>query len=189
MKISLAFKAFFAALFKPSAAVAIQKALESNDIGESAVSASKSSTSSGDRPASTVTRSPKSMTTASNRSDALTVLAALQREARFLDLIQEPLTAYSDAQVGAAARDVLRDSNQVLQRMFAIKPLVDIEEGAMIDLDDKPNASRVKIVGSKSSNAKQATVLHQGWVATTTNIPIWTGDPADQMVLMPTEVE
>jgi hypothetical protein len=43
------------------------------------------------------------------RSEALNLLAAMQREARFVDFIREPLDGYSDAQIGAAARTVHRD--------------------------------------------------------------------------------
>ena len=53
------------------------------------------------------------------RSEAITLLAALQREARFVDFIQESLAGYTDAQIGAAARDVHRDCGTVLKRMFA----------------------------------------------------------------------
>src|SRR5436190_8646559 len=53
------------------------------------------------------------------RSEALTLLAALQREARFVDFIQEPLDDYADDQVGAAVRDVHRQCRQVLERLFA----------------------------------------------------------------------
>ena len=55
------------------------------------------------------------------RSEAVTLLAALQREARFVDFIKEPLDGYSDAQIGAAARDVHRDCGKVLDRLLAIR--------------------------------------------------------------------
>ena len=58
------------------------------------------------------------------RSEAITLLATLQREARFVDFIKEPLDGYSDAQIGAAARDVHRDCGKVLDRLFAIQSLV-----------------------------------------------------------------
>ncbi len=38
------------------------------------------------------------------RSDALGLLAALQREGRFVDFLKEQLTGYSDAQIGAVAQ-------------------------------------------------------------------------------------
>ena len=59
------------------------------------------------------------------RNDAIGLLAALQREARFIDIVKEPLGDYSDAQVGAAARDVLRDCGAVLDRLFKLEPIVD----------------------------------------------------------------
>ena len=64
------------------------------------------------------------------RSEAITLLATLQREARFVDFIKEPLDGYSDAQIGAAVRDVHRDCGKVLDRLFAIRSLVDQEEGS-----------------------------------------------------------
>ena len=67
-------------------------------------------------------------------SEAITLLAALQREARFVDFIQESLAGYSDAQIGAAARDVHRDCGAVLERMFALRPAVAEEEGTEVEV-------------------------------------------------------
>ncbi len=52
-------------------------------------------------------------------------LGRTAREARLVDFIQESLAGYSDAQIGAVARDVHRDSAAVLNRLFALKPAVD----------------------------------------------------------------
>ena len=38
------------------------------------------------------------------RSDAISLIAALQREARLLDIVTESLDGYTDAQIGAAAK-------------------------------------------------------------------------------------
>src|SRR5687768_17051821 len=40
------------------------------------------------------------------RSEALTLLAVLQREARLVDFLKEPIAGYDDAQVGAAVREI-----------------------------------------------------------------------------------
>ena len=64
------------------------------------------------------------------RSEAITLLATLQREARFVDFIQESLAAYSDAQIGAAVRDVHRDCAAVLKRLFELRPAVRDDAGA-----------------------------------------------------------
>ena len=58
------------------------------------------------------------------------MLATLQREARFVDFVKESLEGYADAQIGAVARDVHRDCGAVLERLFALRPvLADQEEG------------------------------------------------------------
>ena len=60
---------------------------------------------------------------ASTRSDALTLLSVLQREARLIDFLKEEIAGYADAQIGAAVRDVHRDAAAALDRLFALKPL------------------------------------------------------------------
>src|SRR5438132_3069422 len=64
------------------------------------------------------------------RSDAFTLLAVLQRDARFVDFIKEPIAAYTDAQIGAAVRGVHNDCAAALERMFAIAPMRTEPEGA-----------------------------------------------------------
>ena len=66
------------------------------------------------------------------RSDAINLLAALQREARFVDFIKEPIAGYSDAQIGAAVRDVHRDCGALLERLFGLKP-IEIGRGGVGD--------------------------------------------------------
>ena len=68
------------------------------------------------------------------RSDSLTLLAALQREARFIDFVKESLEGFTDAQIGAAARDVHRDCGLVLQRLFGIEPATSEPEGAELEV-------------------------------------------------------
>src|SRR5438132_13537885 len=57
------------------------------------------------------------------RSEALSLLAVLQREARFVDFIKEPISSYTDAQIGAAVRGDHKDCADVLDRFFEIKTL------------------------------------------------------------------
>ena len=90
------------------------------------------------------------------RSDAITLLATLQREARFVDFIQESLAGYSDAQIGAVARDVHRDSAAVIDRLFALKPAVSHEEGAQMDVHAGFDAGRFRLTGNVSRGDKRA---------------------------------
>ena len=124
------------------------------------------------------------------RSEALTLLAALQREARFVDLVQEPLDAYADAQIGAAARDVLRDCRRVLQRLFAIEPLVNQDEGSPVDVPPGYDAGRFRLTGNVAGQPPfQGRLVHHGWQAAHCQLPVWSGSQQSTHVIAAAEVE
>jgi hypothetical protein len=177
MSLGLAFRAFFGALFNQQVAQRIRTALSETTLPTALAP-----------PVAAPSAAPASKPAGSQRSDALTLVSTLQREARFLDLVQEPLDGYSDAQVGAAARDVLRDTAKTLQRFFAIEKLIATPEGEPIELPKDISAARWRIVGPNPTGSR-ATLVHAGWQATQCNIPQWSGLPQDSLVLAPAEVE
>lgn len=172
--VGVAFKAFFAALFDSKTSARIARALASDAVVES----TKLPAPEKPKPAA----QPKPA-----RSDAITLLATLQREARLVDLVQESLDGYSDAQIGAAARDVIRDCNKTLSRMFAIAPLSDVDEGESIEVSENASPNSIRVSGSKNSGT--GTVLHRGWKATMCEVPKWSGHRDDAWIIAPTEVE
>lgn len=125
------------------------------------------------------------------RSDAITLLATLQREARALDFFKEPITEYTDAQIGAAVRDVHRQTGEVLERMFALRPLLDESEGSTVQVPDGADANRFKLTGNVAPNAKDVSgeLMHHGWKATKCEIAKWTGKDNDAKVVAAAEVE
>jgi hypothetical protein len=124
------------------------------------------------------------------RSEALTLLAALQREARFVDFVMEPIASYSDAQIGAAVRDIHRDSAALLQRMFGVQPLVTDAEGAAIEVAPGFDAARYSLTGAVSGPPPHLGVLaHHGWQATRCELPTWTGSDEASLVVAPAVVE
>ncbi|MGD0654182.1 MAG: DUF2760 domain-containing protein [Thermoguttaceae bacterium] len=124
------------------------------------------------------------------RSEAITLLAALQREARFVDFIQESLAGYSDAQIGAAVRDVHRDCNAVLQRLFALKPAVPQDEGSEMELPKGFDAGRFRLTGNVAGEPPlRGKLVHPGWEATKCELPTWTGSKDSARVIAPAEVE
>jgi hypothetical protein len=127
---------------------------------------------------------------ASARNDAITLLATLQREARFVDIVMEPLGEYSDAQVGAAMRDVLRDCGKTLERLFAIRPLVDEQEGATLETPAHLDAVRYRLTGNVTGEPPyRGQLVHHGWQATRCELPQWSGSEESVMVLAPVELE
>ncbi len=124
------------------------------------------------------------------RSEALTLLAALQREARFLDFLKEPIDAYSDAQVGAAVRSIHRDCAAVVERMFAVRPILNETEGARVSVPENADAGRYRLTGKVTDRpAGQGRLVHPGWEATQVALPQWTGSDATARILAPVEVE
>jgi hypothetical protein len=124
------------------------------------------------------------------RSEALTLLAALQREARLVDFLQEPLDEYSDDQVGAAVRDVHRQCRQALERMFALQPILGDAEGATIDVPAGFDAGKYRLTGNVAGQAPfRGQLAHHGWQAGKCDLPSWSGGKEAAMVVAPAEVE
>lgn len=124
------------------------------------------------------------------RSDAISLLSALQREARLLDLVTESLDGYSDAQIGAAAKEVLRDSGSVIERMFGLTPMTDAADGSELETPAKFDAAEYRLTGNVSGEGPfRGAVAHHGWKATKCDVPKWTGDKSSAMIIAPIELE
>jgi hypothetical protein len=184
MRLFLAIRAFFTVLSDKQKATEIQKFLIA-PVASSAALPTKLEKATSD-PSPPKSPSTKTALQRSTRSEALTLLSALQREARLLDLISEPLDQYSDSQIGAAARDVIRDSKKCIEKLFSLRPIVDQSEGERIDVPSQPSPVRWKVLGGTGN---KGTIVHPGWIAGKVELPSWTGGPEDDLVLSAVEVE
>jgi len=124
------------------------------------------------------------------RSEAVTLLAALQRDARFVDFIQEPIDGYTDAQIGAAVRDVHRGCSDVLNRTFSLQPIIDQPEDSSIEVADASSA-QWRLTGNvgQSSGPVTGKLMHSGWKTSKCQVPDWNGSDADATVVAPAEVQ
>ena len=124
------------------------------------------------------------------RSDAISLIAALQREARLLDIVTESLDGYSDAQIGAAAKEVLRDTGTVIERMFGLQPLTDAADGSELETPANFDAAQYRLTGNVSGEAPfRGAVAHHGWKATKCEVPTWSGEKSSAMIIAPIELE
>jgi hypothetical protein len=124
------------------------------------------------------------------QSEALTLLAALQREARLVDFLKEDLSGYADEQIGAAVREIHRDAGQVLNRLFAIEPVVNDAEGATVDVPAGFDAGQYRLTGQVTGSPPYRGALqHHGWQATKCELPTFTGSPTAANTLAPAEVQ
>ena len=178
MRLILAFRVFFVALFDAAAAERIRAALDS--------SALPAADEKPQKPKPARPETPKKP----DRSEAITLLAALQREARFVDLTQESLDEYSDEQVGAAARDVLRDCRTVLDRLFKLTPVLTEEEGAEIEVPSGFDTGRYRLTGNVAGQPPfRGSLVHHGWEAAKCEVPQWSGSKQATRVIAPAEVQ
>lgn len=194
MRLWLAIRVFFAVLFDSRLAAQAQDLLQKP--GETSrrpgtLANREATTDAAGMPVSSQTKTPGGgRPPKPPRSDALTLLAALQREARFVDIVQEPLSQYTDAQIGAAARDVLRDCGSVLERVFAIRPLVNDDEGAELVAPADFDANRYRLTGHVVGEPPfKGRLVHHGWQATRCDLPTWSGSDQAAMVVAPIELE
>ncbi|MCL4194738.1 MAG: DUF2760 domain-containing protein [Thermoguttaceae bacterium] len=124
------------------------------------------------------------------RSEAVTLLATLQREARFVDFVKEDLAAYTDAQIGAAARDVHRDCGAVLERLFALRPVLQQEEGSEVEVVAGFDAGCYRLTGNVQGEPPfRGRLRHHGWRATACEVPAWSGTAEAARIVAPVEVE
>ena len=176
-RITIAFRVFFATLFRAEVVREVERVLRG---------ASQQGQALTDRPPEPKPKPKKPPA----RSDAVTLLATLQREARFIDFIKEPLGTYSDAQIGAAARDVHRDCGGVLQRLFGLQPIVSDEEGAEIEVPAGFDAGRYQLSGKVAGEPPfRGRLRHHGWEATRQELPSWSGSESAARTVAPVEVE
>ena len=177
-RIGVAFRAFFGALGNGEKAERIDAAMRPTSLPapqEPAKSAEPAKPAPPPKPA---------------RSDAVSLLSALQREARFVDFLMEPLDDYTDQQVGAAARDVHRGCATVVQRMFAIAPLLEETEGATVEVPAPLDPDQYRLVGNVAGEPPyQGELTHGGWNATQIKLPTWSGQRESANVVAPAEVE
>jgi len=120
---------------------------------------------------------------------ALQLLSLFQREARLIDFAQENLSAYSDADIGAAARVVHEGCARVLREHFTIEPVRAENEGARVTLEEGFDAASVRLTGNVVGQAPfKGTLSHRGWRATKVQLP-QLAERHDARVLAPAEVE
>jgi uncharacterized protein DUF2760 len=103
---------------------------------------------------------------------ALQLLGLLQREARFVDFVQEDVATYSDADIGAAARVVHEGCRKVLREHFTIEPVSSEPEGSRITLHEGFNAGAIRLTGNVVGQPPFTGSLgHRGWRVTDTRLP------------------
>jgi hypothetical protein len=118
-------------------------------------------------------------------------LAMLQQKGRLIDFLMDDIHAYSDAQVGAAARVVHAGCKGVLQEHFRISPVRTEPEGSRVQVPAGYSADEYRLVGRIAGSAPFSGVLvHGGWKTNMVKLPQLLRGAADRLpAIAPAEVE
>jgi len=175
-RLSLAFRAFW-------------DLLRSGTLPDDVVSAAAAETATTETTgaASTVVHVPATV----ERPDdgAVLLLSVLQREGRLVDFLMEDLSTYSDAQIGAAVRDVHANCRRALAGAFALEPILEGAEAATISVPAGFDPASVKLVGRVVGSGPFRGVLrHRGWRSSKVQLPAL-GAPEGRQIVAPAEVE
>ena len=122
---------------------------------------------------------------------ALTLLRVLQREGRFIDFVQQDIAAFSDADVGAAARVVHDGCRAVLHQQLELRAISDVaeDEPSKISDPEEIRSGRWKLTGNVGgAPPHQGFVRHCGWLALQCRLPQSVGND-DPAILCPAELE
>ena len=84
----------------------------------------------------------------------------------------EDLATYSDAQIGAAVRDVHAACRGALTRYVALEPILTGKEGEPTRVASDVDPAAVRLVGNVTGQPPfPGTLLHRGWRATRIELP------------------
>jgi hypothetical protein len=132
---------------------------------------------------------PKVSAAQQHRDGALALLGLLQREGRLVDFLRESLDGHSDADIGAAARDVHRGCRKVLDQYLAIEPVMPGAEEDKVSVPKGFDPAEVRLIGEAKGEAPYAgTLRHHGWRVVDAKLPQLV-DGIDRAVIAPAEVE
>ncbi len=120
---------------------------------------------------------------------AVQMLALLQRDGRLVDFLEEDISVYPDAQLGAAVRTIHEACRQVLDHYVKLEPILNSEENQPVTVQLGFDPAAIKLIGNVAGEPPVRGMLrHKGWRVKEVNLPPLPQD-ASRMVVAPAEVE
>ena len=121
---------------------------------------------------------------------AVQLLTLLQRDGRLVDFFSEEIEPYSDAQVGAAVRELHASCRKALAQYVTLEPVIDSEEDSPVTVEEGFDPASVKLVGNVTGRPPLRGLLrHRGWRVVKIEMPSLPAEGAGRKVVAPAEVE
>jgi hypothetical protein len=174
----LAWVSFFQVLFNPSFAarvLAVRGALTTGTVGTATRDGTDGADTKGAAARAKGADAPTAAAAPTEKPEdgALSLLAALQREGRLVDFLEQDIASFSDADIGAAARVVHEGCRKALRTHVKLAPVRGEDEGTTVTLPSGFRAAEVKLTGAVAGSGPYKGVLrHRGWKATGVTLPL-----------------
>jgi hypothetical protein len=125
----------------------------------------------------------------SSSDAALQLMGLLQQEGRLLDFLEEDISAFSDSEIGAAARVVHEGCRKAVRNYFTLEPVRGEQEGTRITLNEGFDASSVRLTGNVLGRPPfTGNLIHRGWRVSSARLPR-VAEGHDTSIVAPAEVE
>lgn len=120
---------------------------------------------------------------------ALQLLGLLQQQGRFVDFLEQDVNAFSDQEIGAAARVIHQGCREVLEQYLTVQPIHADSEGSTVQVDPGFDPVMIRLTGNVVGEAPfTGTLVHRGWKVSGMELPrVATGH--DLSILASAEVE
>jgi hypothetical protein len=103
---------------------------------------------------------------------AVQMLALMQRDGRLIDFLAENISAYPDAQLGAAVRTIHESCRAVLNQYVMLEPVLNSEEDQPVTVQPGFEPAAIKLIGNVAGEPPIRGVLrHKGWRVKVVNLP------------------
>lgn len=120
---------------------------------------------------------------------AVQILALLQRDGRLIDFLSENISAYPDAQLGAAVRTIHETCRKALVQYVELEPILNSEEDQPVTVEAGFDPAAVKLIGNVAGEPPVRGILrHKGWRVKELKMPPLP-QGAGRSVIAPAEVE
>lgn len=140
-------------------------------------------------PKVTAPEAPKALAPEKAHASGLYVLSVLQEEGRLIDFLQQDVAAFSDEEVGGAARVVHSGCRKALERLASFSPVLKDAEGSTVTVPAGFDANRIRLTGNVTGQPPfKGSLKHHGWVTKDLKFPTLS-DSLDYRVVAPAEVE
>ena len=118
------------------------------------------------------------------------ILAVLQRDGRLVDFLQEEIDSYTDAQIGAAVRDIHRGCRKALRDYLSVEPILGGPEDSPVTVGADFDPAEIRLTGNvRGSPPFRGVLKHHGWRVKSVQLPVLPASRGESSVLAPAEVE